>query len=202
MSKFKNKLLLAGLIFFSFNTYSSGIWMPLPETIELAEIIFEGVVVDIYSKREPGIKSQMSQHKDGQVIKTVDLPTKLFTTFVFEIKDVLKGDYHDNVIEVKMHGGCDESKGICVSISTNYDYKINDKAVMFVSLNTNNNYYKRSNYSNAYVLKGSHGLLLTEGHITYLKEKNDNNEYVFKDVLTLEILKNKINELKDKNYKE
>ncbi len=195
MSKVNNKPLILFVLFFSLNAHSSGVWKPLPETIEIAEIIFEGVLIDVYSKREPGIKSQMSQYKDGQVIKTYDLPPQLFTTFVFEIKDILKGDYQDRLIEVKMPGGCDQTTNMCESFSFGYGYKINDKAVMFLSLNTKNNYLKRSEYSSAYVLKGSHGLLLTEGHITYLEEKNDNNEYVLNDVLTLEILKKMINEL-------
>lgn len=195
MNRTNNKFLLVIAIFFFSCANSSGVWMPLSVQIEVAEIIFEGVVVDVYSKREPKIKSQASKYKDGEVIKTWDLPPGIYTTFVFEIKDILKGEYLDNQIKVKMPGGCDEDTNDCVSLSTGYGYKVNDKAVLFVSLNKKNNYYKRSDYSSAYTLKGSLGLLTRDGHITYLQELDKNREIIMKDVLTLEVLKNEIHEL-------
>lgn len=195
MNRINNKLLFFITILFFSNTYTSMIWEPLPAQIEVAEIIFEGVVVDVYSKREPKIKSQTSQYENGKVIKTWDMHHQLFTTFVFEIKDILKGEYLDDQIEVKMPGGCDEDTNICVSSSSSYGYKVNDKAVMFVSLNKKNNYYKRSDYSSAYTLKGTLELLTRDGHITYVEELDKNRKIVLKDVLTLEVLKNEIYKL-------
>lgn len=198
MSKINSKLLFVFVIFFFNNAKSSGIWKPFPVQIEKAEIIFEGVLIEVYSQREPDIKNQASQYKDGNVIKTWDMPPQLYTTFVFEVKDILKGEYFDDHIEVKMSGGCDDDTNMCVSNSTGYGYKINDRAVMFVSLDIKNNYYKRSDYSSAYTVKGSLGLLTREGYITYHQEIDKNNKREIKDVLTLEILKNEIYELKIK----
>ncbi len=194
MNKIKYKVLLVIALFFFMNTHSSTmLWKPLPVRIEIAEIIFEGVVIDIYSQVEPDIKSQYSQYENGKVVRTWEGEPQIFTTFVFKIKDILKGEYLDDQIEVKMLGGCDNDN--CIDYSFGYHYNIGDTAVMFVSLNKKNNYYKRSDYSSPYTLKGSLGLLTISGAITYLQELDENNEIVLKDVLTLAILKNKIEEL-------
>ena len=194
MNKIKNKLFLVIALFFFMNTHSSTTpWKPLSIQIEVAEIIFKGVVVDIYSQVEPDIKSQYSQYENGKVVRTWEGKPQIFTTFVFKINDILKGEYLDDQIEVKMLGGCDDTS--CVDYSFGYRYKRNDTAVMFLSLNEKNNYYKKSDYSSPYTLKGSLELLTLEGHITYIQELNKNNKIVLKDVLTLDILKNQIEEL-------
>ena len=203
MSKSDIKLLLVVALLFNFKANSSTtIWKPLSEKIEIAELIFEGVLIDVYSQKEPEIINQISRYENGKVIETFDSPPQIFTTYVFEIKNILKGEHFSDHIEVKMLGGCDKEKEDCVNYSFNYAYNINDRAVMFVSLNKRNNYFKRSDYSSAYNIEGSLGLLTSEGSIKYLRERDKNNEIVSKDVLTLDILKNEIYELEIKKQEE
>jgi hypothetical protein len=180
------------------NSHSSQIWKPLPVQIEIAEVIFDGILIDIYSQKEPEIINQISRYENGNIIETFDSPPQIYTTYVFEIKNILKGEYFDEQIEIKMLGGCDKETDDCVNYSFNYGYKLNDRAVMFVNLNKRNNYYKRSGYSSAYTLKGSLGLLTRSGYITYFQELDDNNKVVSKEVLTLDILKNEIYKLEIK----
>lgn len=141
----KNKTIIQVLIFLliSFQVNSTiYISIPLEDEIDEADLIIRGELIKKYSQNE-AIKRYLTNAK-GEVKFTVE--NSIFTTFTFSVDEVLKGSYSKNEIEVKMLGGCNVENS-CDDYSFNYDYKIQEQALLFLRYNKKNNTYQATQAS-------------------------------------------------------
>jgi len=146
----------------SYISFASLGWISIADQVNDAELIFKGVLVDKYSK-----------------IETIYDKPKTYTTFIFEVKDVLKGRHNNKLIEVKMYEG-----------PNSYNYELDDQVVMFLKINRNNYYLSSYSYGSAFTIQGKVEVLTTENTITYVydKEREKDGDLIIKYALTLKSL--------------
>jgi hypothetical protein len=186
----KNKLIKCWfiLVLFSFNVYSSFIVeVPLEEEVEEAILIIKGKVVKKYSKIENIKHYYYDRNRD---IKESKVKDRIYTTFVFNIDDVLYGAYENNSIEVKMQGGCYDT-GICEGSSWDYDFDIEEQGVIFLK-----HIYKSKYFTST---AGSYSAFaIDENNNLYRKSHNyhGKNKSEIKHDLSLKLLKTAINQMK------
>ena len=99
-----------------------------------------------------------------------EIPSSVYTTFVFTVDDVLKGNYIENVVELKMLGGCDESN--CEEWSIGYSFEINEKGVLFLKYDETNKIFRSTQASSTvFHLKKSGELVSKSSHSSEDKTK-------------------------------
>lgn len=175
------------LFFFTANTYSSTyVLRPISQVIDRTEIIFIGELLETYQKRENG--------KDGS-------KGYIYTTYIFSITEILKGQYLEDSISVRKLGGCDSEPGDCAEYSfAGYDYKVGEEGLMFINYHSFTNSYRSSRDGlTAYSIQGSLKLLTsTSKTINYVKLKQEDGTY--KDnIFTLAILRDLVDKRSNKN---
>ena len=109
------------------------------QLIQKSDLIIRGQVRDIYSKPEVTV-TRYSQRVNNKKILHKTTGEKLMTTFIIEVNDVYWGEFDNELIEVKMDGGCYNGK--CVLISANYGYRVGESVVAFLKFDNDNNYYR------------------------------------------------------------
>jgi hypothetical protein len=154
-----------GLILLTNDVYSSlMIEVPISEEINESTLIIKGKIVNKYTKME-NIK-QYYYKRNGEIAES-RIKEFLYTTFVFDIDEVLYGSYQNKTIEVKLQGGCHDN-GICESSSWDYDFNKGEKGVIFLK-----NIYRSNHYMST---AGSYSaFFLTENEFLNRKS-NLNNE--------------------------
>jgi hypothetical protein len=103
--------------------------MTLEEEIEDSELIIQGHVIDTFTRREK-IKNYNYNSRDKKIRESSNAHP-IYTTFVFHVDEVLKGDYSRETIDVKMYGGC-LSETECEIDRTQYNYTVGEQGVVFL----------------------------------------------------------------------
>jgi len=169
-----------------------------------AELIVRGKLVNTFSRSE-NIPRTM---QDGNHEILEHIPSSIFTTYIFNVEEVLKGKYEKENIKILMLGGCDDELGMCVEYSFNYYYEVGEQAVIFLT-KSNNNYYKANEGAkSAYSIKNNNILIRkSSGEYNYEEEYSNklsvsnDKKIIRKNKLTIEGLKTKISDWKNNNEK-
>lgn len=123
----------------------------LEENVHNSELIFIGNIIKYYEQMETIKVSE----KNKMVSKKI-----VYTTFGFTIENILKGEFSQDVVEVRQKGGCDEDLDICSDSSEEgyyYDYEEPiGKVLLFLKKDKLNNfYYSTDDYKTAFLVHGS-----------------------------------------------
>jgi len=136
--------ILLTILILSFQLNASSNPSHLNSFIDKSDLIIHVELIDKFSKKESMLLTY-SINETNEVISKDVMINDIFTTYIFKIKEVLSGDYNDPTIEVKMSGGCDEEEDICLTVSINYEYSLNQEGVIFLKYdNTSGNYFSYS----------------------------------------------------------
>ncbi|VAW41972.1 hypothetical protein MNBD_GAMMA01-1605 [hydrothermal vent metagenome] len=100
----------------------------LKKFIDKSVLIIEGKLIDKYSREENYKSYTVGKNRK---IKENSEKSGIYTTYVFEIKEVLKGKYDKKTIKVVRKGGCSEKLGFCMTTSWDYDYALNQVGVYY-----------------------------------------------------------------------
>lgn len=171
------------MLVFSSSIATEYVIRPIKEDINEASLIVKGKLIDKYVKQES---------LDG-------IRYKVFTTYVFEIDDILKGEYSKNTINVKMFGGRDEKAGKWDSNPFSYKYNIDDTAVLFLANYKNTKFFKVTQSSNtAFLVDEKNNLFRffdSNAKSSSYVTRGKKNNFVDKQNLNLKTLKKIIKEL-------
>jgi hypothetical protein len=162
-------------------TYAESV-LTFDENINNAEVIFMGQLIERYEQME------------SIILKNGESVDKVYTTHVFNIVELLKGQLKNETISVKLSGGYDSVLKINGKYNKNaYHYYREplETALLFLSYDKLNNFYY-STYDNksAFLIHGSIEVITDTGWVPIFaptsKEKTD------EDTVTLDILRSKI----------
>lgn len=108
------------------------------EHVMQAELIIQGRMIKKYVKKEVVTKEYFLDYASAM---TADF--SVLTTYVFVVDDVLKGDYDNKYIEVKMLGGC-LSHNHCSNDALIYDFASHEKSLLLLKFVEQNDTYQMS----------------------------------------------------------
>lgn len=116
--------------------------------IKKSDLVVHFKLIDKYSKKESMLKT-FSFLEYGEIIEKDKISTGIYTTYTFDIIEVLSGSYNEKTIDVKMSGGC--YGGICATVSIGYDYSLAQEGVIFLKYDkTSGNYFSYAATFSAY----------------------------------------------------
>ena len=133
---YKIKIALIVLLFTITVYATTWIEVPINDEIDEAVLIIKGTLDRKFTKIE-SIKMDYI-NKNNEIMYSV--PESIYTTYIFNVEEVLKGKYINPKIEVKMFGGCVEN--ICDNYSFTYNYQIGEQAVLFLHYFPNTKIFK------------------------------------------------------------
>lgn len=152
------------------------------EKINKAEVIFIGKLTERYEQMESILK------KNGE---SVD---KIYTTHIFEIEEVLKGQLEDENISVKLLGGYDKElkKGAKYNKNTYAYYESPyETALLFLNYDELNKFYYSSlDNDTAFLIHGSIEVISHTNWVPIFEAISKKNPE--EDTVTLDILRKKI----------
>ncbi len=120
----------------------------LEDHIDEAELIITATLYEQYSKKE--LLTHSAFNNESFLINA-DQP--VLTTHVFQIQQILKGDYVKRYIEVKTLGGCDPLSNECESLGHNITFAQNQPVMLLLKHEkANNTYQMASPHCSAFLL--------------------------------------------------
>jgi len=132
------------MIMLSFHLNARSSLSHMDTFINKSDLILHVELIDKFSKKENMLQTFSIQENGIAVSKDI-MVNNIYTTYIFEVKEVLSGNYNDTTIEVKMSGGCDVEEDICLTVSIGYEYTLNQEGVIFLRYdNTGGNYFSYS----------------------------------------------------------
>ena len=133
--------------------------IPLEKQVDYATLIIKGYLKDKYIKKEDITKYYID--KDREIVATST--GGVYTTLIFHVDEVIKGDHSGQEIQVKMSGGCKESVG-CTFDTFSYDFEINEPAVLFLKHKFRSHHYmSTSGAKSVFRLESDHSLAKKPG---------------------------------------
>ncbi|MEZ5472444.1 MAG: hypothetical protein R3E90_11720 [Marinicella sp.] len=100
----------------------------IEEHVEKSSLIIKGTLINKYSKNDFDV---IEYSVNGKGEETGSKSGAIYTTYVFRIDEVLKGNYDNKTIEVKKQGGCN-SLGECEGGILEYDYEKGEQGVILL----------------------------------------------------------------------
>ncbi len=152
------------------------------EKIEKAELIFVGKLTDRFEKLET-IK-----------LSNGETSNRVYTTHIFNISEVLKGQFGKEMISVKLLGGCDSELNKCDKYNRftyRYDGDPNETALLFLSYDDLNKfYYSIQDSETAFLVHGSIEVITDPDWVPIFASVSKTSSE--QDNITLEVLRNKL----------
>jgi len=165
----------------------------LKKYIDQSVLVFQGKLIEKYS-REENFKNYTINR--DRVITESSTP-RIFTTYVFEVIEVLKGKYSKKTIKVIRKGGCSKKLDKCIKTTLDYDYSLNQVGVMFLNYRYKSTIYKSiGSYRTALILTEDDTLVSQRSFEENLNSNkitaNKKGEIIYKSNLKLSHLKSLI----------
>jgi len=169
---------------------------PIEKHIEKAQLIVKGIVSKTSSKKEEYLLKQFTM-SNGVISEDRISVNGIYTTFTVEIDEVLYGSHDKKTIEIKMLGGCDD-EGVCLRLSSNYDYEINNNVLLFLNYDDVNNFFQSSeNGITAFFVHKNGQLDRAADLVAYKRNNSIIKEVQNEKSLSLVQLKEKIKEFRN-----
>ena len=196
MNKHLSLVLIINFFIFCPLYASVYIEQPIEKHIEKAQLVVKGIVSKKYSKKEEYLLKQFSM-SNGVISEERVSVNGIYTTFTIEIDEVLYGSHDEKTIEIKMLGGCDD-EGVCLRLSSNYDYEINNNVLLFLNYDDVNKIFQSTdNGITAFLVHKNGQLNRAADLVAYKRDNSIIKEVQNEKSLSLVQLRKKIKEFRN-----